>query len=110
MATTIAHPHVRPDSEGILRVGGIKYIMFVFNHVNTPMDAAALQEQYPMLSIAEIYDALAYYYDNKSDIDAELERRERDTEEFLRQHPNPPGLRERLVARLTADQRTKLGL
>jgi hypothetical protein len=114
MATTatpiISHPHVRPDDEGVLRLGGLKYIMFVANHVYTPMDVPALQRQYPMLSIAEIHDGLAYYYDNKAVIDAELERREREADEYMRHHPNPPGLREKLTARLTDEQRDKLGL
>ena len=50
--------------------------------------------QYPDLSLAQIHAALAYYYDNREEIDVDLaedqraaENFERDRAEFLAHHP-----------------------
>jgi uncharacterized protein (DUF433 family) len=43
-------------------------------HVMQGWDAAEIHEQYPDLSFAQIYSALAYYYDHKAELDAEMRR------------------------------------
>ena len=109
MSATLIPSHVVPDAQGVLRVGGVKYIMFLYNHVLCHMDVAALHEQYPKLSMGELYGALSYYHDHKTALDAELERREKETDAFLKQHPQDPHLREKLLARLSEEERQKLG-
>jgi hypothetical protein len=41
-------------------------------------------QQYPDLSVAEVHSALAYYYDNVEDIEAELANEEQATAGFER--------------------------
>jgi len=35
-----------------------------------------MQFQHPYLNMSQIYSALAYYWDNKQELDADIERRE----------------------------------
>jgi hypothetical protein len=44
-------------------------VVYVLHHGTTP---EALLGYYPQLSLAAIYDALSYYYDNREEIDAEI--------------------------------------
>ena len=41
-----------------------------------------LVEQFPFLTLAQIHDALAYYYDNREEVDRDLAE---NTEEAVRQ-------------------------
>lgn len=100
MTTVAIQSHLVRDDQNVLRLGGLKYIMFVGNHVYYDMDVAALQKQYPSLSREQIYAGLAYYYENKAELDAELKRREEEVEELSKQYAAPnDGLRARLEAR-----------
>lgn len=44
-------------------------MVYVLHHGTTP---EALLGYYPQLSLAAIYDALSYYYDNREVIDGEI--------------------------------------
>jgi len=48
-----------------------------------------IQQGHEHLSLAQIYAALAYYYDHKADIDAEIEQVKREVEALRARHPNP---------------------
>jgi len=52
-------------------------------------------DDFPQLSAADVHAALAYYHDNREEIDAAFEREERFAEEFAAQNPDlvlrPPG-------------------
>lgn len=52
--------------------------------------------QHPHLSLTQIDAPLAYYYENKQQIDAEIERRYEKAEE-LSQRPSDPRLRRKLL-------------
>jgi uncharacterized protein (DUF433 family) len=63
--------------------------------------AEEIQEAYPSYTLAQIYSALAYYYDHKAEMDRQIAERQRIAEAALaeierRQGPSP--LRERLRA------------
>lgn len=45
-------------------------------------------EEFPQLTAADIHAALAYYHDNRAEIEAAFEREERFEEEFIRDHPD----------------------
>src|SRR5215469_2402445 len=51
--------------------------------------------QYPHLSLAQIYAALAYYYEHQSDLDADIQRRWQIVNDLAAKEPDSP-LRERL--------------
>jgi uncharacterized protein (DUF433 family) len=71
---TVATSHVTIDDRGIARIDGsrarVSMVVIDFLHGQTPEQ---IHEGYPHLSLAQIHSALAYYYDHKSEIDAEIE-------------------------------------
>ena len=73
----VLHPHIVSDSHlcgGSPRIEGSRIpvrtiVVYVLHHGTTP---ESLLGYYPQLSLAAIYDALSYYYDNREEIDAEI--------------------------------------
>ena len=73
----VLHPHIISDFHlcgGSPRIEGSRIpvrtiVVYVLHHGTTP---EALLGYYPQLSLAAIYDALSYYYDNREEIDAEI--------------------------------------
>jgi len=49
-----------------------------------------LLENYPHLTLSKIYSALAYYWDNKEEIDADIERREQYAEQLEQEAGESP--------------------
>jgi uncharacterized protein (DUF433 family) len=45
-------------------------------------------DQYPELTLGQIHGALAYYYDNRDDVRAEIESEKEKVERFRRDHPD----------------------
>jgi uncharacterized protein (DUF433 family) len=74
---TINHPHIgqQPDiCGGSPCINGTRIpvriiVAYVLQFGLTPED---LLGYYPHLSLASIYDAIAYYYDNRQALDADL--------------------------------------
>jgi hypothetical protein len=52
------------------------------------MSAEQIIEQFPHLDLARIHAALAYYYANKTRIEADLEEDQRLAEELAAKYPN----------------------
>lgn len=72
----VLHPHVTSTPEicaGRPHIAGTRFsvhrvVEYVLHQGVTPEE---LRAAFPHLSLAAIYDALAYYYDNRDEIDAE---------------------------------------
>jgi len=73
----VLHPHIVSDPDtcgGSPRVVGTRIpvrtiIVYVLHHGINPEE---LLSYYPQISLAAIYDALSYYYDNRDEIDVEI--------------------------------------
>ena len=67
---------VRIDDQGTAWIEGTttRVIQVVLDKITQGWDADEIHAQYPYLSLAQIHAALSYYYDNQSDLDAEIER------------------------------------
>lgn len=87
----VAHPHIASDSaicEGDAVINGTRFpvrsvVIYILQHGCTPEELVA---KFPHLTLAQIHDALAYYYDNRAEIDREIEK---NREEYVRkQHPS----------------------
>jgi uncharacterized protein (DUF433 family) len=71
------HPHITSDPAicgGSPCIAGTRFpvrsvVVYILHHGDTPEE---LRAAFPHLSLAAIYDALAYYYDNREDVDAEI--------------------------------------
>ena len=99
MITT--YPHIKVDAQGIARVGNsrLKVLHLVAAQKAYKWTATELQSQYPSLSMAQVYAALAYYWDHRTALDAALSAEleavdemrdttdESDAVKALRQHP-----------------------
>jgi uncharacterized protein (DUF433 family) len=72
------YPHVVLDASGTPTVAGttMKVVELVTEAQAHRWDAAELQDQHPYLSLAEIHSALAYYWDHKVELDADMLRRD----------------------------------
>jgi uncharacterized protein (DUF433 family) len=73
--STVAHPHIEIAADGHARIRGtgFKVRMLAEEHLVTGADAKELQKGHPHLTLAQIYSALAYYYDHKEAFDHEIE-------------------------------------
>ncbi len=80
------HPHITKNSDvcgGSPVIAGTRFpvrsvIFYVLKIGFTPEE---IVEKFPHLSLAQIYDALAYYYDNRSEIEQDIME---NTEETVR--------------------------
>ena len=76
MPKTTVTPHIWIDEQGRAWIddANIKVIEIVLDHIAYGWTAEAIQENHPVLTLAQVYAALAWYYDHQADIDAEVER------------------------------------
>lgn len=97
---------IRVDEQQRLRVGNTRVLLdlviYSYRLGNTP---ETITEQYPSLSLDEVYLAIGYYLRHRDEIDAYLRRQEAEAEAFRREYEakHPPELtREILLARMKA--------
>lgn len=95
----VAQEYIEVDDRGVAKIIGTKskVRMVVIDH-NQGWPPEKIHEEYPHLSLSQIYAALAYYYDNKDAIDREIEEGDRFVEEMRAKNPNTL-TREMLVER-----------
>lgn len=92
--------YVREDANGAFRVGDTRIsldsVVYAFRKGHSP---ETIMQQYPALSLEQVYGAITYYLANPTEVEDYLARQERLWEEFRRQaeqYPSP--VRERLRA------------
>ncbi len=92
-------PHIRHDEKGRPWVDdtNVKVIEVVLDHLAYGWNAEAIQDNHPHLSLAQVYAALAWYYDHQAEMDAEIERQD-DRLRALRHACYPSSLERRLAA------------
>src|SRR5262245_18054929 len=61
--------------------------------------AETIQSDFPTLSLEQVYGAITFYLSSKEDVERDMAERRRVEEEFIRTHPNPPGLKQKLLER-----------
>jgi uncharacterized protein (DUF433 family) len=97
---TVMYPHIEVrDGVPFIEDTRHKIRMIAADHTLKGWSAAEIQEAYPHLSMAQIHSALAYYYDHRESIDADIAEGERYVEEMRARHGDATDrLRERLRA------------
>ena len=87
--TVVPLEYIEVDDRGVAKLIGsrTKVRQVVMDTMNgyTPQQ---IHEEYPHLSLAQIHAALAYYYDHKAAIDAEIEAGSRLADEMRAANPN----------------------
>jgi uncharacterized protein (DUF433 family) len=71
-------------------------IVYGFNNGETP---ETIQSNFPTLNLEEVYGAITFYLGNKEEVEKDMEERRREEDEFIKTHPNPPGLKQKLLER-----------
>lgn len=87
----VTHPHIMSDPKicgGSPIIAGTRFpvrsvVIYILHHGLTPEELAA---KFPQLTLAQIHDALAYYYDNREEIEKEIAE---NTEEAVRRRLSP---------------------
>ena len=99
MKTAGASPHIRLDEQGRPWIDdtNVKVIEVVLDHLAYEWNAEAIQDNHPHLSLAQVYAALAWYYDHQTEMDVEIERQE-ERLQGLRAAAAPSALHRRLAA------------
>ena len=94
-----AVPHIWLDDQGRpwLDDTNVKVIEVALDHLAYGWNAETIQENHPHLSLAQVYAALAWYYDHQAETDAEIERQGQRIE-ALRASSRPSPLQQRLAA------------
>lgn len=105
--STVRCAHIGVDDRGIARIEGMRFKVMdlVIEHTVWKWPAEAIKLQHPELSLAQIHSALAYYYDNQAEVDAQIQDRDRRVEELRREFEDPARqaeLRKRLAERAAA--------
>jgi uncharacterized protein (DUF433 family) len=84
--------HIEVDENGVARIAGsrIKVRFIAVERTHQGLTPEEIQAAHSHLSLAQVYAALAYYYDHKEQIDADIERANRLYEEMRAQAPPSP--------------------
>ncbi len=100
--TVVPLEYIEIDDRGVAKlIGSRSKVRQVVMDVQNGKTPEQVHDAYPHLSMAQIHAALAYYYDHKDAIDAEIEEGRRFVEEMRAKNPNR-FTRAELVARWKA--------
>jgi uncharacterized protein (DUF433 family) len=98
-------PPLAADADGVLRIAGTRVtldtLVAAFREGAT---AETIAEQYPSLSLADVYSTIGYYLRHQEEVDDYLQRGREQAAEVRRQNEaafDPVGVRDRLLARRT---------
>jgi uncharacterized protein (DUF433 family) len=83
----VTHPHITSNPKicgGSAIIAGTRFpvrsvVIYILRHGLTPEELVA---QFPYLTLAQVHDALTYYYDNREEIEKDIAE---NTEEAVRQ-------------------------
>jgi len=109
MATTL---HIQPlplpltlGKDGVARVGGTRVTLdTVVRAFNRGATAEEIAQQYPSLSLSDVYATISYYLQYRDEVDRYLEKRRKYAQAVKRENQkrfDQTGIRERLLARIT---------
>ena len=77
--TTTIYEHIQPDANGVPLIAGttMKVVELVMAQIAHGWSPEELFFQHPYLTLGQIHAALAYYWDHRQELDADIERRAR---------------------------------
>jgi uncharacterized protein (DUF433 family) len=100
MSTETQYPHLTVDSDLVVRIGATRYKVkhLAAEHYYYGWTAEELLRQHPDLQPAEVYAALAYFYDH---YDAIVTNLEESADRLDRERTAQPFSRDELLRRFT---------
>jgi len=97
---------LKADAHGVIRVGDTRVplatIVLAFHQGTT---AETIVQQYPSLTLADVYAVIGYYLRHQDEVDAYLIEQQQEADKIRQQNEarfNPAGIRSRLLARRAA--------
>jgi uncharacterized protein (DUF433 family) len=91
------------DADGVVRIGGTRVTLDTLVAAFTDgLTAEAIVEQYPPLSLGDVYTSLGYYLRHRNEVNAYLQTRRQQAVHIRRENEtrfSPEGIRDRLLAR-----------
>ncbi|HLL75761.1 MAG TPA: DUF433 domain-containing protein [Pyrinomonadaceae bacterium] len=96
--SSAAVAHIEIDEHGVAWIDdtNVKVIEVAIDKLAHGSSPEEMHFQYPHLSLAQIHAALAYYYDNQAELDAEIRKRRAEADE-LAAELSDGSLRQRLL-------------
>jgi uncharacterized protein (DUF433 family) len=97
----VEYAHISFNAENLPIVSGTrtKVRLIAQDHVYQGWSAEEIHSHYPYLSLGQIHSALAYYYDHKDEMDADIEEGWHEVDRLMgkiEQIQDASGLREKL--------------
>jgi|SRR5882724_5250783 len=91
--SAILETHIELDEQGRPWIAGAntKVIEVVLDKLAYQWDPEEIHAQHPHLSLAQIYSALAYYYDHKEEMDQAIADQEKRVDARAEQAKDSPG-------------------
>jgi uncharacterized protein (DUF433 family) len=89
-AVATGHIHLDENDVAWIDDTNVKVIEVVLDKLAYGWSADEIHAQHSHLSLAQIHAALAYYYDHQVELDAEIDRREREVEAMMAQAGESP--------------------
>lgn len=90
---SVQESHIRLDARGVAWIDdtNIKVIEVVLDHTTEGLGPEEIFRSHNgYLSLAQIHGALAFYFDNKAAIDAEIDRQVSEVERLQKESPESP--------------------
>lgn len=83
MSTKVVN-HIHLDDRGVAWIDdtNTKVIEVVLDKLAYGFSPEEIHFQHPHLSLAQIHAALSFYYDHQAELDAEIDRQEKEVEEM----------------------------
>ncbi|HZS48413.1 MAG TPA: DUF433 domain-containing protein [Blastocatellia bacterium] len=93
--TAVLETHIELDERGIAWITGAntKVIEVALDKIAQGWSPEEIHFQHSHLSLSQIYSALAYYYDHKEEIDAQIAEQVREVKALAEQAKDTPGRR-----------------
>lgn len=91
------------DKNGIVKVGGTRVTLdTVIKAFIRGATAEEIAQQFPSISLSDIYATISYYLQNRREVDSYLDKRKKQAQAVKRVNEkrlDPHGIRKRLLAR-----------
>jgi uncharacterized protein (DUF433 family) len=93
MSLKISYPHISKDSticggKACIKSTRIRVLDIVTATEHLALSPDEVCNQYPELTLAQVHCALAYYYDHREEVQAEIKSEREVVDKFQRDHPD----------------------
>ena len=108
--TTVANSHIMLDERGRALVDGTRTkVTLIVRDKLAGMSPEKIRETYPSLSLAQVYAALAYYYDHQAELDRQIAQEDGEVAAIIARNSQPmrAELERRLSDRAATDDRER---